>query len=311
MKQKGEWLSSTKRDLKKNWDMYLIVLPVVLWYFIFAYVPMYGAVIAFKNYQPKAGILGSPWTIPLFKHFVSFFKGPYFWRLLRNTLRISIYSLIFGFPAPILLALLINELKGKWFPRITQTVTYLPHFISLVVICGMIAIFTNKNGFINDIIALFGGQRVTMLTKPSYFVPIYIISDIWQGIGWDSIIYLAALVGIDQSLYEAAEIDGAGRLSQTFFITIPGILPTVVIMLILRIGGLMSVGYEKIILLENPLTYKTAEVISSHVYQKGILGGVGQYSYSTAVGLFNAVINCILVFGANSLSRRFTESSLW
>lgn len=305
------FLSRLKKDIKKNWGMYILVLPVMAWYIVFAYLPMYGAIISFKNYNPSLGILGSHWANPWYTHFMTFFKGPYFIRLIRNTLKISVASLVYAFPAPIILALLINELKGKWFPRITQTVTYLPHFISLVVICGMITVFTNRDGFINDIIALFGGERVTMLSKPEYFLPVYIISDIWQSIGWGSIIYLSALAGIDQQLYEAARIDGAGRLRQTWNITLPGILPTVVIMFILRIGGLMNVGYEKIILLYNPLTYETAEVISSHVYQKGILGGVSQYSYSAAVGLFNSVINCLLVVGANQLSKRFTETSLW
>ena len=305
------WSARVRKDWRQNWGLYLMVLPVIAWYIIFLYAPMYGAIIAFKDYKPKMGIMGSPWTTPLFKHFTSFFTGPYFARLIRNTLNISLTSLVYGFPAPILLALLINELKGKIFPRITQTITYLPHFISLVVICGMIATFTNKNGFINDIVAIFGGTRVTMLSKPNYFVPVYVISDIWQGIGWGSIIYLSALAGIDQELYEAARIDGAGRLRQTWNITLPGILPTIIIMLILRIGGLMSVGYEKIILLYNPLTYETAEVISSYVYNKGILGGVGQYSYSTAVGLFNSVINCVLVIGTNQISKKLTDTSLW
>lgn len=300
-----------KKDFKKNWGLYLMILPVLAYYIIFCYAPMYGALIAFKDYKPKLGILGSPWANPFYKHFVSFFTGPYFLRLLRNTLKISITSLIWGFPAPILLALMINELKSKWFTRVSQTITYLPHFISLVVICGMIATFTNKDGFINGIIAFFGGQRVTMLSKPGYFVPIYVISDIWQGIGWGSIIYLSALAGIDQELYEAATLDGAGRWRQTWHITLPGILPTIVIMFILRLGSLMSVGYEKILLLENPLTYETAEVIASHVYQKGILGGPSQYSYSTAVGLFNSVINCLLVVAANKLSKSLTETSLW
>lgn len=300
-----------KKDFRKNWGLYLMVLPVLIYYLIFCYAPMYGALIAFKDYKPRLGIIGSPWAAPAFKHFISFFKGPYFYRLVRNTLKISLTSLFWGFPAPIILALMINELKSKWFTKVSQTITYLPHFISLVVICGMISTFTNKEGFINDIVALFGGQRTTMLTKPEYFVPIYVISDIWQGIGWGSIIYLSALAGIDQELYEAATLDGAGRLRQTWHVTLPGILPTIIIMLILRLGGLMSVGYEKIILLENPLTYETAEVISSHVYQKGIVGGVNQYSYATAVGLFNSAINCLLVVAANKLSRSLTETSLW
>ena len=307
------WSHRAKKDIKKNWDMYLIVLPVMVWYIIFAYMPMYGAIIAFKDYKLNLGVLESPWANPFFKHFISFFSGPDFATLIKNTLKISLSSLLFSFPAPILLALLINELKGKWFPRITQTITYLPHFISLVVICGMISSFTNRNGFINDIVAMFGGERVTMLAKPNYFLPVYIISEIWQTIGWGSIIYLSALAGIDQQLYEAAEIDGAGRIRQTIHITIPGILPTVIILFILRIGGLMSVGYEKIILLSNDYNRSVAEVISSYVYRRGLAGGGsgGQLSFSTAVGLFNAVINCVLVVAANTFSKKFTETSLW
>lgn len=301
------------RDFRQNWTLYLLVLPVLAYYIIFYYWPMYGTLIAFKEYRPKLGVLGSEWADPWFKHFQNFISMPYFWRLLRNTLTISVSSLVFGFPAPILLALLINELKSKMFTKITQTITYLPHFISMVVICGMIKTFTARDGFINDIIAMFGGERVTMLGNKDYFVPVYIISDIWQGVGWGSIIYLSALASIDQELYEAARIDGAGRLKQTWHITIPGILPTIVIMFILRIGGLLNVGYEKIILLYNPATYETADVISSFVYRRGLggEGGANPWSFSTAVGLFNSVINFILVIAANKISRAVTETSLW
>lgn len=296
-----------KRDIRQNGSLYLLILPLLAFYTLFCYVPMYGALIAFNNYQPKAGILGSEWVG--LKHFHDFITNPYFWRILKNTLVISFSTLIFAFPAPIVLALLINELKGKWFPRVVQTISYLPHFISLVVVCSMIKEFTMNNGIISDLFALFGMERQNMLNNPSLFVPIYVLSDIWQGIGWGSIIYLAALTGIDQSLYEAARIDGAGRWKQTLYVTIPGILPTVVTMLILRIGGLMNVGYEKIILLYNPVTYETADVISSFVYRKGILER--GYSYSAAVGLFNSVINCILLFFANWVSRRLNNTSLW
>lgn len=311
---KLSWSVRAKSDLRKNKTLYIMLIPALLYYIIFCYGPMYGAVIAFKDYKPSMGIMGSDWVG--LKHFISFFKSAYFWRILRNTLTISFSTLIFGFPAPIILALLINELKSKKYAKLTQTVTYLPHFISLVVVCGMIKDFTLNTGLINNIlVTLTGGAwtPTTLLNEPRFFVPIYVISDIWQGVGWGSIIYLSALAGIDQELYEAATIDGAGRWKQTVHVTLPGILPMIVIMLILRIGGLLNVGYEKIILLYNQATFETADVISTFVYRRGLLaeGGANQWSYSTAVGLFNSVINFILIIMANRLSRRLTDTSLW
>lgn len=308
------WGYRAKSDLKKNRSLYIMLIPAIIFYLIFCYGPMYGAIIAFKDYSPRMGILGSEWVG--LKHFISFFESPYFWRIFRNTLRISFATLVFAFPAPIILALLINELKSKKYAKLTQTITYLPHFVSLVVVCGMIKDFTLNTGLINNILtALTGGawQPVTLLNIPEYFVTIYVISDIWQGVGWGSIIYLSALAGIDQELYEAATIDGAGRWRQTLHVTIPGILPMIVIMLILRIGGLLSVGYEKIILLYNQATYETSDVISTFVYRRGLLaeGGSNQWSYSTAVGLFNSVINFILIIAANKISNKLTDTSLW
>ncbi len=295
------------RDLRRNYSLYLLVIPVLLFYFIFMYQPMYGAIIAFKDFNPADGIWGSPWVG--WENFIKFFDSMYFTRVISNTLIISFSTLIFGFPAPILLALLINELRSKIFTKTVQTITYLPHFISLVVVCGMIKDFTTETGVINDLISFFGGTRTTMLNDPNYFVPIYVISDIWQGIGWGSIIYLAALSGIDAELYEAARIDGAGRWRQTLSITIPCLLPTILTMLLLRLGQMMNIGFEKIILLYNPLTYEKADVIASFVYREGLQNF--QYGYSTAVGLFNSVINFILVFGANMLSRKLNDTSLW
>lgn len=294
-------------DIRRNYSLYLLMIPVFLFYFFFMYKPMYGAIIAFKDFNPAEGILGSPWVG--LDNFKKFWDSMYRNRVFFNTLKISFSTLIFSFPAPILLALLINELRNRIFTKTVQTITYLPHFISMVVICGMIKDFTTETGIINDIIAFFGGTRTTMLNNPSYFVPIYVISDVWQSVGWGSIIYLAALSGIDAELYEAARIDGAGRWRQTISITIPSIMPTVVTMFLLRIGQTMSVGYEKIILLYNPLTYETADVISSFVYREGLQNF--QYSYSTAVGLLNSVINFILVFVCNMLSRKFNDSGLW
>lgn len=284
-----------------------MALPVVAYYIIFHYAPMYGAIIAFKEFNPALGIMGSPWVG--FKHFKSFFEGVYFWRLVRNTLLISVYSLIWGFPAPIILALLLNEVKNKYFKRTVQTVSYLPHFISLVVVCGIIKDFTSTDGVINDIIEFLGGERTNFLMIPEWFRPIYVGSGIWQEVGWGSIIYLAAITNIDPQLYEAATIDGASRWKQIWHITLPGIVPTIVILLILRLGGLMSVGFEKIILLYNSATMETADVISSYVYRRGLLDF--DYSFSAAVGLFNSVINLILITSANRLSRKVSETSLW
>ncbi|MFD0711836.1 ABC transporter permease [Paenibacillus sp. GCM10027626] len=299
--------SKIRKDWLKNYSLYLIVSPVLLYYIIFHYVPIYGAIIAFKDYVPTKGIWGSPWVG--FKHFQDFFDSYYFWRILKNTLVISLTSLIFGFPAPILLALLINEVKSRFFSRFVQTVTYMPHFISLVVVCGLIIDFTRDTGLINTIIGLFGVDTETMLNKPGYFVPIYVSSEIWQEIGWGSIIYLAAMGSIDPQQYEAATIDGAGRWKQTLHVTLPGVASTIMILLILKIGGILSVGYEKIILLYNPAIYESADVISTFVFRKG-LQEFG-WSFSSAVGLFNSTINFLLLIGANRLSKKINQSGLW
>jgi putative aldouronate transport system permease protein len=304
--EQGFW-ARLKKDLKVNKSVYVMFLPVIAYYIIFHYKPMYGAIIAFKDYTPIKGILGSEWIG--FKNFIDFFTSFYFWRVLKNTLVISFSTLIFGFPAPIILALLINELKSKLFSRTVQTVTYMPHFISMVVIAGIIRTFTMDTGIINDIIAFFGGERVTLLSQPKMFVPVYVLSGIWQEVGWGSIIYLAAMAGIDQELYEAAKIDGAGRWKQTIHVTLPCLAPTIIILLILRMGSLLNVGFEKIILLYSPATYETADVISSFVYRKGLQEF--NWSFSSAVGLFNQVINFALLISANWISKRVNESSLW
>ncbi|ACT00726.1 binding-protein-dependent transport systems inner membrane component [Paenibacillus sp. JDR-2] len=295
------------RDFKLNKLLYLMMLPVIAYYLIFHYIPMYGALIAFKEYSPMKGILHSDWVG--LKHFHDFFGSYYFTRILKNTLVISLYSLIFEFPAPIILALLINEVRNKTFKRVAQTITYMPYFISLVVICGIITDFTNADGIINRLFMLIGYDGQAMLQKPELFRPIYILSEIWQRIGWESIIYIAALMSIDQEQYEAARIDGASRIKQIFFITLPGILPTITIMFILRMGNMLNVGFEKIILLYNPVTYNTADVISSFVYRKGLLEF--GWSYSSAVGLFNSVVNLALLVTANYISRKVNKSSLW
>lgn len=296
-----------KRDFLLNRYLYLMMVPVLVYYFVFHYAPMYGALIAFKEYTPNKGILGSAWVG--FQHFNDFFSSYYFWRILKNTVIISLYSLCFEFPAPIILAILINELTNKRFQRFVQTVTYMPYFISLIVIAGMIKDFTNNGGLINNFMTYFGFSDTAMLQKPEMFRTIYILSEIWQKIGWESIIYLAALMGIDQEQYEAAKIDGANRIKQIWHITLPGILPTIAIMFILRMGNLLNVGFEKIILLYNPSTYDTADVISSFVYRKGLIEF--GWSYSSAVGLFNSVINLALLIAANKISKKISQSSLW
>ncbi len=303
----NKFVLAVQKDWKRNKHRYLMVLPVLAFYILFHYQPMYGAIIAFKQFNPAKGILGSEWVG--LKHFKDFFNSIYFWRLMKNTFVISLNSLIWGFPAPIILALLINELRSRKFARIVQTVTYLPHFISLVVICGMIREFVSDTGVITQFFTLLGMDNINMLTKPKLFMPIYVISGIWQEIGWGSIIYLAALTGIDPQLYEAATIDGAGRWKQTLFITLPSILPTIIILFILRTGKLLNVGFEKIILLYNPGIYETSDVISSYVYRMGLENF--NWSFSAAVGLFNSVINLALIIFSNWLSRRTSETSLW
>ncbi|MBJ6360714.1 ABC transporter permease [Paenibacillus sp. GCM10012307] len=295
------------RDFLLNKYLYVMMIPVIAYYVIFHYAPMYGAVIAFKDYSPMKGILGSDWAG--LKHFQDFFNSYYFERILKNTILISVYSLLFEFPMPILLALMINEVRNRTFKRLTQTITYMPYFISLVVICGIITDFTNADGLINRLFMLLGYDGQAMLQKPELFRPIYILSEIWQRIGWESIIYIAALMNIDQEQYEAARMDGANRFKQMIHITLPGIVPIIAIMLILRMGNLLNVGFEKIILLYNPITYETADVISSFVYRKGLLEF--GWSYSSAVGLFNSVINLVLLITANYISRKVSKSSLW
>ncbi len=296
-----------KRDIRKNYSLYLLVLPVLLFYILFSYKPMYGAIIAFKNYTPMRGIWDSPWVG--FDHFIRFFNSIYFGRLIANTLLLSVYSLIFGFPAPIILALLLNEVRNKKFKSISQTITYLPHFVSMIVITGMLVNFAMTTGLFNDIIVFFGGERSPLLQNPGLYRTIYVASSIWQEVGWGSIIYLAALSGVDSELYEAAMIDGAGKFRQLINVTLPSITPTIIIMLILKMGSLMSIGYEKTILLYNPSTYETADIISSYVYRIGLLEQ--NWSYSTAIGLFNSVINLILLILTNKISKKYSETSLW
>ncbi len=297
----------TWKQIKKNRMVYLMVLPVILYYILFHYKPMYGIIIAFQDYSPRKGVFGSQFVG--LKHFKDFFGGYYFWRLLRNTLKLSFATLLIGFPVPIILALLINELRSKKFSKMVQTITYMPHFVSMVVLCSMIRQFVGSNGFITGFFTLFGYDGANMLSKGNLWIPIYVISNIWAGAGWGSIVYLAALTGIDSELYDAAKVDGANRWQQTVHVTFPAILPTIVIMLIMRVGQIMGVGYEKTILLYNDGIYEVADIISTYVYRMGLINR--EFSFSTAVGLFNSVVNFLLVIIANQISKKTTETSLW
>ena len=304
---KKKFFKELGRDLVGHKSLYLMLIPVILYYLVFCYYPMYGAQIAFRDYSPKLGSFHSPWAG--LKHFKSFFNSVYFSRLIKNTLGINLLNLIFGFPAPIILALMLNEVRCSKFKKTVQTISYLPHFISTVVIGGLILQFTATDGFITNLMTLFGYPKQNLMFNPALFKPIYVISEIWQGIGWGSIIYIASISGISAELYEAARIDGAGRWKQTLYVTIPGIMPTVITMLIMRIGSMMSLGFEKIFLIYNPSIYETADVISTFVYRKGLIDQ--SYSFSTAVGLFNSVINLVLLAAANKVCKILTDHSLW
>mgnify|MGYP005800909263 FL=1 len=307
-----EKISIRKKSLLQRClqDKYLLLLmiPGLLYYLVFHYLPMYGVIIAFKNYKGGTSMWAAPWVG--LQWFQEFFQSVYFWRLLRNTLMISLYNLVFGFPFPIIFALVLYEMRAKWFRRVVQTVSYLPHFISVVVVVGMLeAMLDTSDGVVNNLIRANGGSPINFFGDPRYFRPLYVGSGIWQSFGWNSIIYLAALTNADPALYEAARIDRANRWQQTVHISIPCILPTMIILLIMQLGNTMSVGYEKIILMYEPSTYEVADVISTYVYRRGIEGG--QFSFATAVGLFNSVINLVLLISVNALSRRLSEVSLW
>ncbi len=294
---------------KDQITLFIMLTPVLLYYIIFMYFPMYGALIAFQDYRPRGGIAGSEWVG--FKHFVDFFTDPFFRRTLINTLTISITNVFFIFLLPIVFALLLNEVRTGWFKKTVQTISYFPHFISIIVVCSLIRDFVSDSGFITALLMRVGivKEPISLLMNGNTFLPIYVISEIWQQLGWESIIYMAALSGVSVDLYEAAMIDGAGRWKQTLHVTIPSIMPTIIIMLILRVGSVLGLGYEKIILLYNPLIYDKADVISTYVYRQGIQGF--NWSYSTAVGLFNSVGNFLLLYITNKISQKCTETSLW
>lgn len=307
VKPQSSWRQRIVKDFIRNRYIYLMLVPVVAYYLVFHYGPMYGALIAFQDYSVTKGIWGSRWIG--FENFTTFFNSVYFTRLIRNTLAINLIELVFAFPAPIILALLLNEITSPAFKRTVQTITYLPHFVSLVVVVGIMVDFLARDGLFNNLLSLAGIEPIPFLQRPEWYWWLYVGSGIWQNVGWGSIVYLAAITNIDPTLYEAATVDGANRWHQLRHVTLPGILPTIIVFLILRIGSLMSVGYEKTILMYNPMIYETADVINSYIYRKGVLNA--DYGFSTAIGLFDSVINFGLMLMANRLSKRVSAMGLF
>jgi putative aldouronate transport system permease protein len=297
-----------KRALRRDFHYYLLLLLPLAYFIIFHYVPMYGLSLAFRRFIPGGPAYGTEWVGS--KYFELFVDNIAFWKVFRNTVLLSMLSLVFTFPLPIIFAILLNELRSVAFKRVVQTISYLPRFLSTVIVVGMISqILSPSGGIVNNVLERMGAERIFFLIRPEWFRTIFVTSEAWQFMGWNAIIYLAALSNVNPELYQAASVDGAGRLRQTFAVTIPGIMPTIVILLILRIGNLLTVGFEKVLLLYNPLTYETADVISTFVYRMGIVEN--NYSYATAVGLFNGIIALILIWIANAISRRVSETSLW
>lgn len=294
-------------NITTHWMLYVMALPVIIYFLVFKYFPMYGIVIAFQNFVPARGFMGSTWVG--LTHFKSFFHDPYFFRLLKNTIILNLYDLVIGFPVPIIFALLLNEVRFTKFKKSVQTFTYMPHFVSTMVICGLVTTFLKTDGVITYIISIFGGEATNYLGKPDAFRNVYTFMNVWQEFGWGSIIYFASLTSIDPTYYEAASIDGATRWQKMWNITLPSITPTIVTLLILRMGRMMTIGFEKIILLYNPVTYETADVISTYVYRRGLQQF--DYSYSAAVGLFNAIINLLMIVIANTISKKVNNSSIW
>lgn len=297
----------TPRRIRRKWQLYLLILPAIVSVFIFHYIPIYGVQIAFKNFRSSKGILGSEWVG--FKHFARFLAYPDFWKILWNTVRISLYALA-TFPCPVILALMMNELNSERYKKFMQMVTFAPHFISTVVVCSMVLLFFDRSqGLVNNVIAALGGERYDFVSSTRYFSSLYVWSGVWQNLGWNAIIYIAALSSVSPELIEAARVDGATRLQIVRYVNFPAILPTVITMLILSAGSLLNVGFEKIYLLQNPLNMEASRVISTYVYEIGLQGG--QFSYSTAIGLFNNVVNIVVIILVNGISKRVTRVALW
>ena len=292
--------------IKKYWQLYLLILPAFIYVLIFSYGPMYGIIIAFKDFKPKLGYLGSEWVG--LEHFIRFFKYPDFWNLIKNTLSISLYNLL-TFPCAIILALLFNELRGLYFKKTVQMVTYAPHFLSSVVMCSLVILMVGRDGPLGQLYAAITGESVDLLTKPDFFSSIYVWSGVWQNVGWGTIIYLAALAGVSSELVESAKIDGANKLQIIRHVNLPCIMPTIVTMFVLNTGSILSVGFEKIYLLQNDLNLSASTVISTYTYEIGLLGG--QFSYSTAIGLFNNVVNIIVLLIANRTAKKISGNGLW
>ena len=313
MKGKGEVQTTGKRRklikrIRSKWQLYILMLPAVVYTLLFAYKPMYGILIAFERFSVRKGVWGSPWVG--FDNFRRLFSSYWFPIIFRNTLVLSVLGLVIGFPLPIILALLLNELRKQRYRTFVQTVSYLPHFISTVVMCGIITLFLSpSNGVVNHVMEMLGGERLYFMQNAGWFKWIYVLSGVWQGVGWSSIIYFAALSGVDRELLEAAEIDGASRLQRIWYINLPEIMPTMVIMFVLSCGSILSVGYEKAYLLQNSLNLEGSEIISTYVYKVGLIQS--DFEFSTATGLFNTVINCILLLSANALSKKVTDNGLF
>lgn len=299
--------AAAKKNIYQGRYCYLLFLPVLIYFIVFYYFPMYGIIISFQDYSPYTGFFASPWVG--LKHFKSFFNGVYFWQIIWNTLYINILNIIWTFPFPIIFALLLNEVRNMKFKKTVQTVSYLPHFISVVVMVGIIYDFLSADGVFNKVLKILGLESVNFLSNPGYFRAIYIGSGLWQEAGWNSIIYIAALSGIDAQLYEAATVDGAGRFRKLISVTIPGIAPTVVITLLLSMGNMLSVGFDKMFLMQNSLNTQVSEVISTYVYKRALISG--SFSFGTAVGLFNTVVNVILIACVNKISKTISKVSLW
>lgn len=301
-------LQKIVHHLRREWQIYLMLLPTIIWFIVFLYKPMYGLQIAFKDYSVFRGVANSPWIG--FEHFHYLFDNDQFVRAVKNTIVISALNLLFGFPAPIILALMFNEVLNATYKKTAQTIVYLPHFISSVIIAGIvITAFSPSVGIVNTVLGWLGIDSIYFLTKPEWFRPIFVGTGIWQEAGFGSIVFLAAIAGVNPSLYESAVVDGANRWQMMWRITIPAILPTIIIMLIIRIGNVMEVSFELIILLYQPATYATADVVNTFVYRQGLQNG--QYDFAAAAGLFNAVVAFVLVMAANTLSRRYSRTSLW
>lgn len=298
------------RALNRDKYLYLIMLLPAIYYILFCYYPMYGVTLAFKQYKPKLGILGSPWASQNgMKYVLQVVNDPYFWTVFKNTIVLNLTNLVISFPAPIILALLLNEVASSKYKRVVQTITYLPHFLSTVVVVGMMTSMFNSSGIVNELLGKLGVGPIAFLNDAQYFRPMYIGSNVWQSIGWDSIIFLSALAGLDMELYEAARIDGAGRWKQTIHITLPGILPTIIIMLILAMGKILNVSYQKILLMMTGSNQSVSDVISTYVYRRGITKA--DFSYATAVNLFQSLVSLVFVFATNWISRKTSETSLW